>query len=69
MGKYLVVEILGPPFWNQLLFQLSVDRVSHWNVPSYRDRRTHFANFILASESPSWQTTEGWRERKKKEEK
>ena len=34
MGKYLVVEILGPPFWNQLLFQLSVDRVSHWNVPS-----------------------------------
>jgi hypothetical protein len=51
-ATYLIVEILCPPFRNQVLLQLSVVDESATRIPKYRggvEERTDFANFILSS--------------------
>lgn len=52
--RYLVVEILCTPFWNQVVFQFSAQKVWLASTPNGRARvidgdktATYLANFIL----------------------
>jgi hypothetical protein len=51
LGVYLVVKVFGPPFWNQVFFDLSVDVLVNRVTEHAYIRLSHFANFIFSHHS------------------